>query len=187
MGKWHIPRHWSWKELHKCNSSHDRRIEIRYRWVRYITVASHGVANQWQLGCLLNNWFGLKTNKISKLLIIGPLCGESSGDSLGMEWWCKHGLHVMTPYTIWSCCSSPPNATYRRRWSGTSLVYIMACRLFGANPLSKPMMTSHQSHLVNRLQWNISELSNFHRWNCTSSPVILPPFSPGERILNCWG
>ena len=35
--------------------------------------------------------------------------------------------------------SSPPNAAYIRQWIWPALVQIMACRLFGAKPLSKPM------------------------------------------------
>ena len=34
--------------------------------------------------------------------------------------------------------SSPPNAAYMREWIDPTLVQIMACRLFGAKPLSKP-------------------------------------------------
>ena len=40
--------------------------------------------------------------------------------------------------------SSPPSAAYMRRWIGSALVQIMACRLFGAKPLSKPMLGYHQ-------------------------------------------
>ena len=36
--------------------------------------------------------------------------------------------------------SSPPSATYMRQWIGSALVQIMACRLFGAKPLSKPIL-----------------------------------------------
>ena len=36
--------------------------------------------------------------------------------------------------------SYPPNVTYMRQWIGWVLVQIMACRLFGAKPLSKPML-----------------------------------------------
>ena len=36
--------------------------------------------------------------------------------------------------------SSPPSSTYMPRWTGSALVQIMACRLFGAKPLSKPML-----------------------------------------------
>ena len=36
--------------------------------------------------------------------------------------------------------SSPSSAVYMRQWIGSALVQIMACRLFGAKPLSKPML-----------------------------------------------
>ena len=36
--------------------------------------------------------------------------------------------------------SSPPSAAYMRQWIGPALVQIMPCRLFGAKPLSKPML-----------------------------------------------
>ena len=36
--------------------------------------------------------------------------------------------------------SSPPSDAYMRQWMGSALVQIMACRLFGAKPLSEPML-----------------------------------------------
>ena len=36
--------------------------------------------------------------------------------------------------------SSPPGAAYIRWWIRSALVQIMACRLFGAKPLSEPML-----------------------------------------------
>ena len=36
--------------------------------------------------------------------------------------------------------SSPPSAAYMRQWIGSALVQIMACRLCGAKPLSKPTL-----------------------------------------------
>ena len=36
--------------------------------------------------------------------------------------------------------SSPLSARYMRQWTGAALVQIMACRLFGTMPLSKPML-----------------------------------------------
>ena len=36
--------------------------------------------------------------------------------------------------------SSPPSAAYMHQWIGSALVQIMACRLFGAKPLSAPML-----------------------------------------------
>ena len=49
------------------------------------------------------------------------------------KWWpyCL-GLNVLTPPS--------PNATYMRQWIGPALVHILACRLFGSKPLSKPMV-----------------------------------------------
>ena len=42
----------------------------------------------------------------------------------------------------WGICkkSSPLCAAYVRQWIGSVLVQIMACRLFGAKPLPKPML-----------------------------------------------
>ena len=40
--------------------------------------------------------------------------------------------------------SSPPSAAYTRQWIGSALVQIMACRLFGAKPLSEPMLGNCQ-------------------------------------------
>ena len=36
--------------------------------------------------------------------------------------------------------SSPPSATYMRRWTGSASVQIMACCLFDTKPLSNPML-----------------------------------------------
>ena len=36
--------------------------------------------------------------------------------------------------------SSPPSAGYMRQWTGSALVQIMACHLFGAMPLFEPML-----------------------------------------------
>ena len=40
--------------------------------------------------------------------------------------------------------SSPPSAAYMRQWIRQALVQIMACRLFGAKPLSEPMQDYYQ-------------------------------------------
>ena len=36
--------------------------------------------------------------------------------------------------------SFPPSAAYMRKWIGSALVHTMAYRLFGAKPLSEPML-----------------------------------------------
>ena len=43
--------------------------------------------------------------------------------------------HGMNPVN-----SSPPSAAYMHQWIGSALVQIMAYHLFGAKPLSKPML-----------------------------------------------
>ena len=41
--------------------------------------------------------------------------------------------------------SSPPSAAYMRQWMGPVMVQTMACRLYGAEPLSKPILGYCQS------------------------------------------
>ena len=73
--------------------------------------------------------------------------GVWSSDALTMMSGYKHGP-VMTArwhahiFAVISSVfnSSPPSAAYMCQWIGSTLVQIMACRLFGAKPLSKPMM-----------------------------------------------
>ena len=36
--------------------------------------------------------------------------------------------------------STPPSAAYMCQWIGSALIQIMACRLFDAKPLSKPIL-----------------------------------------------
>ena len=51
-------------------------------------------------------------------------------------------LHTLT---INICVnSSPPSVAYMRQLIGSALAQIMACRLFGAKPLSKPMLEDCQ-------------------------------------------
>ena len=39
-----------------------------------------------------------------------------------------------------------PSATYMHQWTGSALVQVMACRLFGAKPFPEPMLTHGQLH-----------------------------------------
>ena len=38
----------------------------------------------------------------------------------------------------------PPSAVYMRRGTGSALIWVMASRLFGANPLPEPVLTYNQ-------------------------------------------
>ena len=51
-------------------------------------------------------------------------------------------LTIMSGYSHFN--SSPPSAAYMRQWIGSALVRVMACRLFGAKPLTEPMLTYRQ-------------------------------------------
>ena len=50
---------------------------------------------------------------------------------------------------------SPPSA-YMRQWSGSSLVQVMACRLFGDKPLNEPMLAYYQldswEHILEKIE-----------------------------------
>ena len=68
----------------------------------------------------------------------------------------------------YSINSSPPNAAHMRQWIASALVQIMACRLFGAKPLSKPMLGYCQIWtLMDNIQWNIKSIKKyFHSRKC---------------------
>ena len=59
---------------------------------------------------------------------------------------CVKSTHLLTCFdqcfiTVNTFINSyPPSAAYMRQWIGPALVQIMDCRLFGAKPLSKPML-----------------------------------------------
>ena len=57
--------------------------------------------------------------------------------------------------------SSHPSFVSIRQWIVSALVQIMACHLFGAKPLSKPMLGYCQWNLRNKLQWNFSNTKLF--------------------------
>ena len=69
-----------------------------------------------------------------------------------MAWWhqaTKHYLMQCWPMSLMSCGvtgtqwvnSSPPSVACMHQWTGSALVQIMACRLFGAKPLPEPVLT----------------------------------------------
>ena len=73
---------------------------------------------------------------------------------------------------------SPPSATYMHQWIGSALVQIMACRLFGAKSLSKPMLAYCQLDLWEQISVKFkSEFYYIHSqkciWNCR-----LPKWQP---------
>ena len=51
-------------------------------------------------------------------------------------------------------------SAYMRQWIGSALVQILACRLYGAEPLSKPMLLFVNWTLGNKLQENFNQNTN---------------------------
>ena len=54
--------------------------------------------------------------------------------------------------------SSLHNAPYVRQWIGSALIQIMACCLFGAKPLSKPMLYIANWALRNKFKWSFNQI-----------------------------
>ena len=81
---------------------------------------------------------------------------------------------------------SPPSAAYMHQWTGSSLVQVMACRLFGAKPLPEPIPAYCQLDSWKQISVKFeSELYHFHSrkciWKCR-----LPkwrPSCPGGNAL----
>ena len=63
--------------------------------------------------------------------------------------------------------SSPPIAAYMYQWTGSSLVEIMACRLYGAKPLSEPMQQNCRVDPSKQILVKFeSKYKTFHSWKC---------------------
>ena len=88
--------------------------------------------------------------------------------------------------------SSLPNAAYLRQWTGSSLVQVMACRLFSAKPLLETILLYCQLDSWEQVSVKFEpEFYHFHSrkciWKCR-----LPksqPFCPGgnESPHQPWG
>ena len=114
--------------------------------------------------------------------------------SLGFDW-CKYTVYVATQghniaypetHIKWTVNqnSSPPSAAYRCQWTGSALVQIMACRLFGAKPLSKPMLGYW--FFRNKLQYNFNEKTNIFIQENASENIVceMAAILPRERWVN---
>ena len=63
--------------------------------------------------------------------------------------------------------TSPPRSAYMRHWTRSALVQVMACRLFGAKPLHKPMLIYCQLGPWEQTSMKFaSKYKTFHIWNC---------------------
>ena len=83
--------------------------------------------------------------------------------------------------------SSPPSAAYMHWWTGSSLLQVTACRLFGAKPLPKPMSAYCQLDSLEQFSVKFeSEFCHFHsRKFIRECPLPKwQPFCPGWVELN---
>ena len=64
--------------------------------------------------------------------------------------------------------SSPPNATYMRQWTGSTLVQVIACCLFGTKPLPEPMLSYCQLYLYKQTSVKFESIyKTYNSWKCT--------------------
>ena len=82
--------------------------------------------------------------------------------------------------------SSPPGTAYMRQWTGSLLVQVMACRLFGAKPLPEPVLLYCQLDSWERVSVKYESelyhlLSRKCTWKCRLSKWL--PFFPGWNEL----
>ena len=83
--------------------------------------------------------------------------------------------------------SSPPSAAYMCQWIGSSLVQVMACRLFSTKLLPKPMLAYCQLDLREQISVKFqSEFYCFHSRKCISKCLLQKwqPFCSGGDELN---
>ena len=64
----------------------------------------------------------------------------------------------------------PTSAVYMRQWTGSALVQIMACRLFGAKSLSKPMLDNWA--LRNKLPWTFNQNTKLFVYENASEHIV---------------
>ena len=81
--------------------------------------------------------------------------------------------------------SSPPIATYMRQWTGSSLVQVMACRMYGAKPLPEPKLPYCQLDSWKQ-KWNLNPnsilfIQENDIWKC------LPKWRPICAWIWGWG
>ena len=97
----------------------------------------------------------------------------------------------MIPYdVVWSAYyehfrnfnSSPLSAAYMCQWIGSALVQIMACCLFSAKSLSKPMLVIVDWTLRNKLQWNFNQYTKLFIHENASENIVCEMASRGRWV-----
>ena len=121
--------------------------------------------------------------------VLPVCCVESNGSSFIVkstffsEWihdWGRYMGSILAEYKS----THFPSAAYMRQWIGSALVRIMVCRLFGAKPLSKPILG-----YTGPLRINVSENQNtflsFTKMHLKIASATWRPFCPaGAEFRN---
>ena len=121
---------WVWKLLF-WNYSHFSQVPISWLKLKK-TICLYGYLIILYLGRLTGRWTEreIEPKQMSTTFQITPHIFNMMGD-----------LKQREPLAnIWNLNSSPPIVTYMRQWIRSALLQIMACHLFGAKPLSEPML-----------------------------------------------
>ena len=79
---------------------------------------------------------------------------------------------MATALTIELINSSCSSAAYMRRWTRSSLVQIIACRLFGAKPLTKPMLVYCQLEPYEKLQRNFNQYTELFIHETSTENIV---------------
>ena len=119
------------------------------------------VSNHQPHDCLLNRLFRRRSNKTSKLHVTGLCTGNSLVTGEFLAQMASNAENVSISWRHYVINSSPLSAAYMRQWTGSTLVQVMACHLFGTKPLPEPTLAyCLLDPFRNNLHWN----SNRNTW-----------------------
>ena len=102
----------------------------------------------------------------------------------GMLWLLVHTVKKNDPGSQFRVNSSPPSAAYMRRWTGSALVQIMACRLDGAKPLSEPMLTYCELDPKEHISMKFYFESNIFIEENSCEHVVCEMMQVDQRLIN---
>ena len=103
---------------------------------------------------------------------------------------CFYLLLTQTQISVNAVNSSLPSAAYMRQWIGSALVQIMGCRLFGAEPLSNPVLVYCQFDPWEQISvkfWSCCKTFHSQKciWKCCLRKKM--PFCPGgDELKKCY-
>ena len=116
------------------------RFHLRWWKNTYDVFNDYVPVHPWQHQAITRtsvDWSSLRTNNEISLKAISQEIPQPSITKISLKIIIKNSFK--SPRGPW-VNSSSPSATYMYQWIRSALVQIMACRLFSAKPLSKPML-----------------------------------------------